>query len=710
MLSPFLLPLFVVFPQGSSSSTATSTGVESAKNNLASTYVNAWVNAGFGSDKLVSPADSQWVFRNKDSGQMAAAASLGMINAWDESRLDALDKYLNAEEENVRGGAVLGLALMACGTRNLDVDPMLALLGMHLEEGSGAGQNMKIGALYGLGLVYAGSAREDVAELLTPYIAAASSSSSSSSSSAAAGAGGAGAAGGLGSLDLSALGAAPGTVGASNSPLQPTPSNAVFDCACMAALALGMVFVGTAKEDAASTIADRLMSATSNEQNSAIARHMALGLGLLFLGQGEACEAMLEILTVVEEAAPALAKLSKTLLKSCAYAGTGNVLCIQELLQVCAAHPEIEDKEKDQKAKEEADRKVAADAVAAGPRGAAGGAGAGAGAGGAGGAAAAAAAAAAASASSSSSDASADNKHGANAAGRYLDQSTAVLGLALVSLGEDLSVDMATRMADHLLQYGDTSVRRMVPIALGLLHASEPDYAIVDTLSKLSHDPNLETAQAAIFSMGIVSAGTNNSRVAGLLRTLSVFYKDDPNVLFVIRLAQGLTHMGKGLIGLNPIHADRNLLSPVALAGLLSTLLLFLDVKSSLHGTSKWHILLYSLAMTMHPRFVTTISEDLADAKPMPVEVRVGTAVDTVGQAGRPKTITGFQTHSTPVLIGTKDRAELVDEAFYPLTPIIEGIVILRKNPHYKPQKGKGTMAGAIAGGAGAGGAGGTNK
>ena len=73
--------------------------------NLASTYVNAWVNAGFGADSIVSPASSQWVYRNKDSGQMAAAASLGMVNLWDETKLDVLDKYLNAEEEWVKAGA-----------------------------------------------------------------------------------------------------------------------------------------------------------------------------------------------------------------------------------------------------------------------------------------------------------------------------------------------------------------------------------------------------------------------------------------------------------------------------------------------------------------------------------------------------------------------------------------------------------------------------
>ncbi len=33
-----------------------------------------------------------------------------------------------------------------------------------------------------------------------------------------------------------------------------------------------------------------------------------------------------------------------------------------------------------------------------------------------------------------------------------------------------------------------------------------------------------------------------------------------------------------------------------------------------------------------------------------------------VGQAGKPKTITGFQTHTTPVLLGYGERAELATE------------------------------------------------
>ena len=91
-------------------------------------------------------------------------------------------------------------------------------------------------------------------------------------------------------------------------------------------------------------------------------------------------------------------------------------------------------------------------------------------------------------------------------------------------------------------------------------------------------------------------------------------------------------------------------------------------------------------------------------------------AVDVVGQAGKPKTITGFQTHTTPVLLAFGERAELATEEcksahyiFPPCTqsvlsrrhstscvcfsdltytPLMEGFVILRKNPDYeKPEE-----------------------
>ncbi len=447
--------------------------LDSARANLASTYVNAFVNAGFGTDKLMTTADSSWVYRNKGAGQTAAAASLGLLHLWNEQQISALDKYLSAAEESVKAGALLGIALACVGTRNSESDPCFALLSEHLEAGSASGQEMKIAALQGLGLAYVGTRREDIADLCLPFI-------------------------------------------------QDSSGAASMELAAIAGLALGQVWLGSAHEVYAALIADRLLACNDAEAGMAITRHLALGLGLLFLGRCEAADVIVEIVSVI--AGPdgsAHGSVAKAILQACAYAGTGEVLQIQSFLRTCAEHPEMEDKEKEDKAKEEAERVAAAGPTAGAGAGAGAGVGAGAGA--------------------PAPAAATETPR----AGRYLHQTASVLGLALVSLGEELSVSLAGRMAEHLLLYGDPAVRRGVPLAVALCHLSDPEYGIVDTLSKLSHDSDLETAQGAIFGLGLVGAGTNNSRVAGLLRTLAVFYKGEPDALFVTRLAQGLLHCGK---------------------------------------------------------------------------------------------------------------------------------------------------------------------
>jgi 26S proteasome regulatory subunit N1 len=52
---------------------------DSARANLASSFVNCFVNAGCCKDKVMTEEGSNWVFKNKDHGMMSAAASLGMV-------------------------------------------------------------------------------------------------------------------------------------------------------------------------------------------------------------------------------------------------------------------------------------------------------------------------------------------------------------------------------------------------------------------------------------------------------------------------------------------------------------------------------------------------------------------------------------------------------------------------------------------------------
>merc|ERR1711934_552557 len=140
-------------------------------------------------------------------------------------------------------------------------------------------------------------------------------------------------------------------------------------------------------------------------------------------------------------------------------------------------------------------------------------------------------------------------------------QIAAVVGIALITIGEDVGSEMVLRTFDHLLHYCELPIKRAVPLALTLLNISNPGISVIDQLSRLSHNSDAEISQNSILGLGVVSAGTNNSRVAGLLRQLSEFYSKEAGHVFCVRIAQGLLHMGKGLMTISPFHSDRMLLN-----------------------------------------------------------------------------------------------------------------------------------------------------
>ena len=536
-----------------SSRTAGLTNTDSARHNLASAIVNAFVNTGYGNDKLMLNSDSKssWVWKTKEEGMLSTTASLGMLMLWDvETGLDKIDPYTNVDDDMVKAGAMLATGIFNSGVR-MDSDPALALLG---DEDNLAHKNkhIRIASIMGLGLAYAGSNKEELLELLLPIVSDTS-------------------------LDM--------------------------QLSAMAALSLGLIFVGSANGE----VTDALMNTLLDEDRSSQlkdkwTRFMSLGLALLFFGQQEEVDVILETLKALDHP---MAKSASVLTEVCAWAGTGAVLKIQQLLHICNEHIEDDSEEKQ---------------------------------------------------------------------GDELLQSYAVIGLSLVAMGEDVGQDMILRTLGHLMHYGVANIRKAVLLALGLISPSNPQMKIYDTLSRYSHDNDNDVAINAIFAMGLCGAGTNNARLAQLLRQLASYYHRDPNALFMVRIAQGLLHMGKGTLSVNPFHTDRQVLSRVAASGLLTVLVSLIDAKSFIVGDS--HFLLYYLATAISPRFLITLDEEL---KPLTVNVRVGQAVDIVGQAGRPKTITGWQTQSTPVLLAHGERAELEDEKYLALTNVLEGVVILRK-------------------------------
>lgn len=65
-----------------------------------------------------------------------------------------------------------------------------------------------------------------------------------------------------------------------------------------------------------------------------------------------------------------------------------------------------------------------------------------------------------------------------------------------------------------------------------------------------------------------------------MLRHLAQNYVKNPYNLFMVRISQGLVHLGKGTLSLNPFHTDRQVMNPVAIAGLLITLVSFVDCRN----------------------------------------------------------------------------------------------------------------------------------
>merc|ERR1719357_2342216 len=115
---------------------------------------------------------NKWLYKNKEHGMLSATASIGLVLLWVDGGLTQIDKYLYSPEDWIKSGALLACGIVNTGVRN-ECDPALALLSDYVLHSSNV---MRLGAIFGLGLAYAGTDRKDVIQLLLPVFADAKSS------------------------------------------------------------------------------------------------------------------------------------------------------------------------------------------------------------------------------------------------------------------------------------------------------------------------------------------------------------------------------------------------------------------------------------------------------------------------------------------------------------------------------------------------------
>lgn len=227
-----------------------SSQIDSARQNLAASFVNGFVNAGFGQDKLLMEDGNKWLYKNKDHGMFSATASLGLIQLWDvDGGLTPIDKYLYSAEDNIKAGALLACGIVNCGVRN-EVDPALALLSDYVLH---ANSTMRIGSILGLGLAYAGSNRNVVIELISSVFTSDK----------------------RGGITNEVLG--------------------------IAALSLGMIAVGSCNSNVTETLIQLIMERSESDFKDTFSKYLFLGLGLVYLGRQEAAEAVVAALGVIDD-------------------------------------------------------------------------------------------------------------------------------------------------------------------------------------------------------------------------------------------------------------------------------------------------------------------------------------------------------------------------------------------------------------------------
>ncbi len=91
---------------------------------------------------------------------------------------------------------------------------------------------------------------------------------------------------------------------------------------------------------------------------------------------------------------------------------------------------------------------------------------------------------------------------------------TAILGIALIASSEEIGNEMAMRLINHILHFGKADKKKIIPLALAVMSLSNPKIQVMDILSKLAYDTDSEIASRAIVGLGLVGAGSNNSRLA----------------------------------------------------------------------------------------------------------------------------------------------------------------------------------------------------
>lgn len=125
---------------------------------------------------------------------------------------------------------------------------------------------------------------------------------------------------------------------------------------------------------------------------------------------------------------------------------------------------------------------------------------------------------------------------------------------------------------------------------------------------------------------------------------------------------------------MSPTTTDGQLFNPVSLLFIMASLLPRLSNTTRVEDSVPMMLLMMMLG-ACRPRCLMLLDNKHENAT-LKANVRVGQAVDTTGQAGSIRNISGFQTLEAPVLLAPGERAVMVNGDHYKMaTHFLDGFV-----------------------------------
>nr|UXY88382.1 hypothetical protein Cry52Nrm3_p021 [Cryptomonas curvata] len=204
-----------------------------------------------------------------------------------------------------------------------------------------------------------------------------------------------------------------------------------------------------------------------------------------------------------------------------------------------------------------------------------------------------------------------------------------IIGISLLTIGDQIASHMAMRIYGYFLLSPNLEIRRITTLAVGLLYISNPSTNACDYMIRLTNDNDWIIIRNAVFSLGLMGAGTGNSRIHTSLKCLADYYSNKienfehitkllkpsfyifslkiQSLIFVIRIAQGLVNSLSKKILLSIFFGKNSLDFPKAFS-LIYTIYGF--SYSKFIGLNSISVIIFLLGLLVKPNLIVNINKN----------------------------------------------------------------------------------------------------